>query len=194
MKRFLANLTAKSSKFLIEKLKIGSGSAFPGRVALAIDPKFIASYNKSFNSGRFNFFITGTNGKTTSSGILANIIKVATNKSPINNAFGANLYYGVASELVNSTNLNGELNSNDFVFEVDEAANRIREEVDPDANIIFGSAFSDDLDNKIRVSVVATGITGHHVEPCAVTSRSNNYALKLGLPVNHIIGKSIVSS
>lgn len=44
------------------------------------------------------------------------------------------------------------------LFEVDEAANRIREEVDPDANIIFGSAFSDDLDNKIRVSVVATGI------------------------------------
>lgn len=44
------------------------------------------------------------------------------------------------------------------LFEVDEAANRIREEVDPDANIIFGSTFSDDLSGKIRVSVVATGI------------------------------------
>lgn len=44
------------------------------------------------------------------------------------------------------------------LFEVDEAANRIREEVDPDANIIFGSTFSDDLVGKIRVSVVATGI------------------------------------
>ncbi|PIR33122.1 MAG: cell division protein FtsZ [Alphaproteobacteria bacterium CG11_big_fil_rev_8_21_14_0_20_44_7] len=44
------------------------------------------------------------------------------------------------------------------LFEVDEAANRIREEVDPDANIIFGSTFNDDLDGKIRVSVVATGI------------------------------------
>lgn len=146
MKRFLANLTAKSSKFLIEKLKIGSGSAFPGRVALAIDPKFIASYNKSFNSGRFNFFITGTNGKTTSSGILANIIKVATNKSPINNAFGANLYYGVASELVNSTNLNGELNSNDFVFEVDEAAFRsVAKDLKPKA-VILTNIFRDQLD------------------------------------------------
>ena len=44
------------------------------------------------------------------------------------------------------------------LFEVDEAANRIREEVDPDANIIFGSTFDDQLDGKIRVSVVATGI------------------------------------
>ena len=44
------------------------------------------------------------------------------------------------------------------LFEVDEAANRIREEVDPDANIIFGSTFSKELEGKIRVSVVATGI------------------------------------
>ena len=44
------------------------------------------------------------------------------------------------------------------LFEVDEAANRIREEVDPEANIIFGSAFNSDLDGTIRVSVVATGI------------------------------------
>jgi cell division protein FtsZ len=44
------------------------------------------------------------------------------------------------------------------LFEVDEAANRIREEVDPDANIIFGSTFDEKLDGKMRVSVVATGI------------------------------------
>ncbi len=44
------------------------------------------------------------------------------------------------------------------LFEVDEAANRIRAEVDEDAYIIFGSAFEAELDGKIRVSVVATGI------------------------------------
>ncbi|CAN5481415.1 cell division protein FtsZ [soil metagenome] len=44
------------------------------------------------------------------------------------------------------------------LMEVDEAANHIRELVDPDANIIWGSAFNDDLNGKIRVSVVATGI------------------------------------
>jgi len=44
------------------------------------------------------------------------------------------------------------------LFEVDEAANRIREEVDETANIIFGSTFNEALEGKIRVSVVATGI------------------------------------
>jgi cell division protein FtsZ len=44
------------------------------------------------------------------------------------------------------------------LMEVDEAANHIRELVDPDANIIWGSAFNEGLNGKIRVSVVATGI------------------------------------
>lgn len=43
-------------------------------------------------------------------------------------------------------------------MEVDEAASHIKELVDPDANIIWGSAFNNDLGGKIRVSVVATGI------------------------------------
>ena len=44
------------------------------------------------------------------------------------------------------------------LFEVDEAANRIRAEVDPDANIIVGSTFNQELEGRVRVSVVATGI------------------------------------
>ncbi len=44
------------------------------------------------------------------------------------------------------------------LFEVDEAANRIRDEVDNDAHIIIGSAFDQELDGLMRVSVVATGI------------------------------------
>ena len=44
------------------------------------------------------------------------------------------------------------------LFELDEAANRIREEVDPDANIIVGSTLDTELEGKMRVSVVATGI------------------------------------
>ena len=44
------------------------------------------------------------------------------------------------------------------LLEVDEAANAISSEVDPDANIIFGAAFDPSLDGRIRVSVVATGM------------------------------------
>jgi cell division protein FtsZ len=45
------------------------------------------------------------------------------------------------------------------LYEVDEAANRIRDEVDPNANIIFGSTFDETLQGKIRVSIFATGIS-----------------------------------
>jgi FtsZ family, C-terminal domain len=44
------------------------------------------------------------------------------------------------------------------LYEVDQAASRIREEADPDANIIVGATFDESLDGIIRVSVVATGV------------------------------------
>ncbi|WP_020592590.1 cell division protein FtsZ [Kiloniella laminariae] len=49
------------------------------------------------------------------------------------------------------------------LFEVDEAANRIRDEVDPEANIIFGSTFDPNMDGTMRVSVVATGIDAESI-------------------------------
>lgn len=63
------------------------------------------------------------------------------------------------------------------LMEVDEAANHIRELVDPDANIIWGSAFNDALDGKIRVSVVATGIDGTgEAAPAPAATRSFSFA------------------
>ena len=66
------------------------------------------------------------------------------------------------------------------LFEVDEAANRIRKEVDPDATIIFGSAFDDKLDGVMRVSVVATGIsssTQFNNRPSSLSTQSNATSL-----------------
>ncbi len=45
-----------------------------------------------------------------------------------------------------------------MLFEVEQAANRVRAEVDPDANIIFGNTILENMEGRIRVSVVATGI------------------------------------
>ena len=59
------------------------------------------------------------------------------------------------------------------LFEVDEAANHIRNEVDENANIIVGSAFSEDLNGRMRVSVVATGVGGEaRAVPPAIVSRT----------------------
>ena len=71
------------------------------------------------------------------------------------------------------------------LMEVDEAASHIKELVDPDANIIWGSAFNDNLNGKIRVSVVATGIeSGGAVapRPAQVFSLMPNRRVEAGQP------------
>ncbi len=78
------------------------------------------------------------------------------------------------------------------LFEVDQAANRIREEVAEDANIIFGSAVDENLAGRIRVSVVATGIDTpiqQAAEPAATGPRlvaSNTAAPAPRVPVQAV--------
>jgi cell division protein FtsZ len=76
------------------------------------------------------------------------------------------------------------------LMEVDEAASHIKELVDPDANIIWGSAFNNALDGKIRVSVVATGIEAEaatSAEPARVfafpTARKSDEIIRTPEPV-----------
>ncbi|MBO9557228.1 MAG: cell division protein FtsZ, partial [Caulobacter sp.] len=62
------------------------------------------------------------------------------------------------------------------LLEVDEAANAISDQVDPEANIIFGAAFDPSLDGVIRVSVVATGMDGAsiaQIEPKPVSRNTS---------------------
>jgi cell division protein FtsZ len=68
------------------------------------------------------------------------------------------------------------------LFEADEAATRIREEVDPDANIIFGATFNAALEGKMRVSVVATGIDmgSDRADHKPITDANKFYAGKVG--------------
>ncbi len=69
------------------------------------------------------------------------------------------------------------------LFEVDEAANRIRDEVESDAHIIFGSCFDESMEGKIRVSVVATGIeSAVGVQPRPMPARTETRALGRRLP------------
>ena len=72
-----------------------------------------------------------------------------------------------------------------MLYEVDEAATRIRDEVDQDANIIVGATFDDSLEGIVRVSVVATGIdnvgSAHQPQP-ARTRRSRPKARSRGSP------------
>ncbi len=81
------------------------------------------------------------------------------------------------------------------LYEVDEAATRIREEVDPEANIILGATFDESLEGTMRVSVVATGLTleedelgdGEAVTESAATQ--STYGLN-GMAVNPLAAPS----
>jgi cell division protein FtsZ len=73
------------------------------------------------------------------------------------------------------------------LYEVDEAANRIRDEVDSEANIIFGSTFDERLNGIIRVSVVATGI-GMAAGVATATPTMNKAALEEGPEVASFAG------
>ena len=77
------------------------------------------------------------------------------------------------------------------LFEVEEAATRIREEADQDANIIVGATFDDTLEGIVRVSVVATGIDNTSVthQPQAKEA-VNNLAEKLRHDSRHIADRS----
>ena len=70
------------------------------------------------------------------------------------------------------------------LMEVDEAANYIRELVDPDANIIWGSAFNENLNGKIRVSVVATGIDS---DAAAVASSAASRPFPFSRPAEPVV-------
>ena len=71
------------------------------------------------------------------------------------------------------------------LFEVDEAINRVRDEVDADANIIFGSTFDQTMNGKMRVSVVATGIeaaVGVQARPLHLAGSNVEPSRRGGLP------------
>jgi cell division protein FtsZ len=69
------------------------------------------------------------------------------------------------------------------LFEVDEAANRIRDEVETDAHIIFGSCFDQNMEGRIRVSVVATGIeSAAGVQPRPMVNRAETRAVGRLMP------------
>jgi cell division protein FtsZ len=82
------------------------------------------------------------------------------------------------------------------LLEVDEAANAISEQVDPEANIIFGAAFDPSLDGMIRVSVVATGMDGASIaaiEP-KVERRANTAAQPLRADLTRVAAEAAVQA
>jgi UDP-N-acetylmuramyl tripeptide synthase len=119
------------------------GTALPGLISLKLDPTLI---NQIREINRLeSIIITGTNGKTTTSRLLAHMLMTNSVKL-IQNRTGSNLLRGLASTLINQTNLSGKLDASLAIWELDEAAfEPALTQVRPSL-VIFTNLFRDQLD------------------------------------------------
>ena len=139
-------------------LRRGGGTALPGLVALRLDPAAVRKLGRQLGRGRV--LVTGTNGKTTTSRILASILAEA-GFSIIHNREGSNLLRGMASTLLASAGPGGRLRlrggagSALGLFETDEASlPGAARDLAPSA-IAFTNLFRDQLDRYGEVDTVA---------------------------------------
>jgi UDP-N-acetylmuramyl tripeptide synthase len=112
----LAVLTGRAIRVLA-RLR-GGGSAFPGRVALLIAPRFLQRAVENLPLGVV--FVSGSNGKSTTTQMLVSVMR-AHGVDVFTNPSGANLPQGIASAILAEAPLNGRLQHEIAVLEVDEA-------------------------------------------------------------------------
>ncbi|HVJ48024.1 MurT ligase domain-containing protein [Desulfitobacterium sp.] len=119
------------------------GTTLPGRVALKIHPQIIRDLASEYQEGIV--IVTGTNGKTTTANLLANILRTAGKHFAFNQA-GANLVTGITGALLFNMNWRGRAKVQLALLEVDEATvPKLCEQVKPDVAIIT-NFFRDQLD------------------------------------------------
>jgi len=109
---------SKLISFLISFLCIGQASNFPGKLALLFQKDILKNF--SFSKDCKLIFITGTNGKSTTSGLLANFLSLS-GKKIFYNKSGANLLSGVVTTLCHYSNLFGTIKADFIILETDEA-------------------------------------------------------------------------
>jgi UDP-N-acetylmuramyl tripeptide synthase len=137
---------------LSRALGLGGGTTLPGRVARTVAPSVLRDLAGRLRRGCV--LISGTNGKTTTARLLAEILREA-GWVPIHNRAGANLPAGVTSALVEAADARGHLRGEIGVFEVDEAALAGLVEVLRPRLVVLLNLFRDQLDRYGEVEAVA---------------------------------------
>ena len=117
MKFRFALLAAKFTAWAINIVAKGRGTNLPGKIALKFDPDFI-SHIKGLDPDK-TIFVTGTNGKSTTTNLMAHVFKKAGFRVAVN-LEGANLIGGVVVSLLKNCSLSGQLNADVVLMETDE--------------------------------------------------------------------------
>jgi lipid II isoglutaminyl synthase (glutamine-hydrolysing) len=150
----LAIVAARLSACLSQRLGKGSGTSLPGKVALVIQPTILATLCHQIPK---SIVITGTNGKSTTSGLVAGFLK-ARALTVAHNLLGANMRQGIITALMQQSSVHGQLHADVGVFEVDEATLPL---VAPDLNqrvTVVTNLFRDQLDRYGELDTTANYI------------------------------------
>lgn len=149
----LAKLASKTSTLLGR----GDGSALPGLIAETLDPHVARRLGSSFAQG--TILVTGTNGKTTTTKMLAQILTDA-GYDVVTNRAGSNLYRGVVSEMLRRADAFGRVQGDIGLFEVDEASlPRLARDLQPRVIAVL-NLFRDQLDRYGELDTTARLIGG----------------------------------
>jgi len=158
-------LFGKLLSMVIRFLNVGSGSTWPGHVALSINKNFIKELVKASPQLKI-ILIAGTNGKTTTGKLIQTILE-RNGEKVFQNESGANLLNGIASSLLLRSSILSTINYDYAIFEVDEnTLPLILKEISPDYLILL-NLFRDQLDRYGEVNTIASKWrdTIHHLLP-----------------------------
>lgn len=123
---------------IMEKI-FNRGTSLPGKTALKINPKILQLFSEKYDI----VLVTGTNGKTTTTSMVCDIIKEC-NKEVVTNSSGANMLSGIVTTLINSYKIKKEKQI--AIIEVDEANLKlITKHIEPKI-ICITNLFKDQLD------------------------------------------------
>jgi UDP-N-acetylmuramyl tripeptide synthase len=136
----------------VSRLRGGGASSAPGKVLMRLDPGAIGELSSRLSQG--SVLVSATNGKTTTSALLAGILERA-GVSLVNNQSGANMAGGIASTLLAAARPRGSIAGELGLFEVDELwLDSLAAELHPRA-ILLGNLFRDQLDRYGELETIA---------------------------------------
>jgi UDP-N-acetylmuramyl tripeptide synthase len=136
----------------VSRLRGGGASSAPGKVLMRLDPGAIGALGARLPRG--SVLVSATNGKTTSSALLAGILERA-GVSLVNNQTGANMAGGIASTLLAAARPGGRIAGELGLFEVDELwLDSLAAQLHPRA-ILLGNLFRDQLDRYGELETIA---------------------------------------
>ncbi|MFB2937412.1 MurT ligase domain-containing protein [Aerosakkonemataceae cyanobacterium BLCC-F154] len=143
---------ANTITYIIRSLKLGAASVLPGEIASKIQPKILSLLSRQVKYGVI--MIAGTNGKTTTSRLLRKMLE---NQGwrVVHNEAGANLENGLATALIERTNLFGKLKADYAILEVDEnVIPKVLPKIQPKF-ILCLNLFRDQLDRYGEVDTIS---------------------------------------